>query len=391
MFIGKNLEYVRKLNALSRKELSEKINVSEQAIWQYETKNMMPEINKIYDMTSIFNVKSSYFISEQPEELLINSVDKHSIAFRAKNYKVSTKLLNKQYYQAMYLSNLTNYLFSFVKIPDNIILSLINNLDDLLNGNLESLNKKESIKETAKVVRAKILQDESNEALLFMLEKAGIVIYEKRINDSIDAYSFWSKDQTPFIILGTNKGVAVRRNFDLAHELGHLVLHRHIQFDLLSPEEYKTIEHEADIFASEFLLPEEAFKKDFDQMTKKSNPDYLAVLKEKWYVSIQAIAMRAYYLGLMSSTQYRYFWASLNKKDYKSKEPLDDVIEMSRPVKMNSLLKLYFDRNILTPQKLLNYLKVDETFLNHLAGINLKLFKDYVNENREYNITNLYK
>ena len=70
---------------------------------------------------------------------------------------------------------------------------------------------------------------------------------------------------------------------------------------------------------------------------------------------------------------------------------LDDVIEMSRPVKMNSLLKLYFDRNILTPQKLLNYLKVDETFLNHLAGINLKLFKDYVNENREYNITNLYK
>lgn len=371
MFIGKNLEYLRKLNALSRKKLSEKINVSEQAIWQYETKNMMPEINKIYDMTSIFNVKSTYFISEQPEELLINSVDKHSIAFRAKNYKVSTKLLNKQYYQAMYLSNLTNYLFSFVKIPDNIILSLINNLDDLLNGNLESLNKKESIKETAKVVRAKILQDESN--------------------DSIDTYSFWSKDQTPFIILGTNKGVAVRRNFDLAHELGHLVLHRHIQFDLLSPEEYKTIEHEADIFASEFLLPEEAFKKDFDQMTKKSNPDYLAVLKEKWYVSIQAIAMRAYYLGLMSSTQYRYFGASLNKKGYKSKEPLDDVIEMSRPVKMNSLLKLYFDRNILTPQKLLNYLKVDETFLNHLAGINLKLFKDYVNENREYNITNLYK
>ena len=70
---------------------------------------------------------------------------------------------------------------------------------------------------------------------------------------------------------------------------------------------------------------------------------------------------------------------------------LDDVIEMSRPVKMNSLLKLYFDKNILTPQKLLNYLKVDEVFLNHLAGINLKLFKDYVNENREYNITNLYK
>lgn len=29
MFIGKNLEYVRKFNVLSRKELLEKINVSE--------------------------------------------------------------------------------------------------------------------------------------------------------------------------------------------------------------------------------------------------------------------------------------------------------------------------------------------------------------------------
>ena len=38
MFIGKNLEYVRKLNALSRKRIIRKINVSEQAIWQYETK-----------------------------------------------------------------------------------------------------------------------------------------------------------------------------------------------------------------------------------------------------------------------------------------------------------------------------------------------------------------
>lgn len=41
-------------------------------------------------------------------------------------------------------------------ILDNIILFLINNLDDLLNGNLELLNKKESIKEIVKVVRVKI-------------------------------------------------------------------------------------------------------------------------------------------------------------------------------------------------------------------------------------------
>lgn len=64
---------------------------------------------------------------------------------------------------------------------------------------------------------------------------------------------------------------------------------------------------------------------------------------------------------------------------------------MLRPVRMNSLLKLYFNRNLLVPQKLLNHSKVDGIPLNHLAGISLGLFKDYVNEDREHNMTNLYK
>lgn len=61
-----------------------------------------------------------------------------------------------------------------------------------------------------------------------MFEKVGIVIYEKWINDSIDVYSFWSKDQIFFIILGINKGVVVRRNFDLVYELGYFVLYCYI-------------------------------------------------------------------------------------------------------------------------------------------------------------------
>ncbi|WP_439333717.1 ImmA/IrrE family metallo-endopeptidase [Staphylococcus warneri] len=94
------------------------------------------------------------------------------------------------------------------------------------------------------------------------------------MDNDVDAYSFWSNINIPFIILGSNKGVAVRRNFDIAHELGHLILHRNIQFDMLSNEEYKDLENEADIFASELLLPEEKFTKDFMMLNKKSNPDY---------------------------------------------------------------------------------------------------------------------
>ena len=83
MFIGSNLECVRTLNGYSRKELAEKVSVSEQAIWQYEVKNMMPEINKIYELSNLFNVQTSYFISDQPKILKEKSVEKQTIAFRA--------------------------------------------------------------------------------------------------------------------------------------------------------------------------------------------------------------------------------------------------------------------------------------------------------------------
>ncbi|PTI38031.1 zinc peptidase [Mammaliicoccus vitulinus] len=393
MFIGSNLESIRMLNGLSRKELSEKVDVSEQAIWQYEVKNMMPEINKIYDLSKLFHVKTSYFISEQPDAFKQNSVDKHSIAFRAKSYKVSTKLLNKQHHQANYLSNFTNYLLSYVKSPVMPIFELINQLEDFIMS-ARDMDRIKIVKMCASISREKLLGNNSNNRLLFYLEKSGIMIYEKSIDNEADAFSFWSDSDIPYIALGNNKGVAVRRNFDIAHELCHLLLHRHIEFDILPQDEYKQIEKEADIFAAEFLLPEAEFINDFNNLTKKSNPDHIKLLKEKWFVSIQAIAMRAYYLDLMTDVQYRYFWSSINKKGYKKREPLDEEIKLSKPVKINSLLNFFFKERVITPEYLLEDLKVSSEFLSEMASIDSRLIDKYKEVNRSTNtdvISNLFK
>ncbi|GGI01754.1 helix-turn-helix domain-containing protein [Mammaliicoccus vitulinus] len=393
MFIGSNLESIRMLNGLSRKELSEKVDVSEQAIWQYEVKNMMPEINKIYDLSKLFHVKTSYFISEQPDAFKQNSVYKHSIAFRAKSYKVSTKLLNKQHHQANYLSNFTNYLLSYVKSPVMPIFELINQLEDFIMS-ARDMDRIKIVKMCASISREKLLGNNSNNRLLFYLEKSGIMIYEKSIDNEADAFSFWSDSDIPYIALGNNKGVAVRRNFDIAHELCHLLLHRHIEFDILPQDEYKQIEKEADIFAAEFLLPEAEFINDFNNLTKKSNPDHIKLLKEKWFVSIQAIAMRAYYLDLMTDVQYRYFWSSINKKGYKKREPLDEEIKLAKPVKINSLLNFFFKERVITPEYLLEDLKVSSEFLSEMASIDSRLIDKYKEVNRSTNtdvISNLFK
>nr|WP_237715667.1 ImmA/IrrE family metallo-endopeptidase [Mammaliicoccus vitulinus] len=230
--------------------------------------------------------------------------------------------------------------------------------------------------------------------MLFYLEKSGIMIYEKSIDNEADAFSFWSDSDIPYIALGNNKGVAVRRNFDIAHELCHLLLHRHIEFDILPQDEYKQIEKEADIFAAEFLLPEAEFINDFNNLTKKSNPDHIKLLKEKWFVSIQAIAMRAYYLDLMTDVQYRYFWSSINKKGYKKREPLDEEIKLAKPVKINSLLNYFFKERVITPEYLLEDLKVSSEFLSEMVSIDSRLIDKYKEVNRSTNtdvISNLFK
>lgn len=66
MFYGKNLQIVRMLHGLSRKDLGEKLNVSEQSIWQFEKEMIEPSFENILQMKEILQVKSSFFFEEFP-------------------------------------------------------------------------------------------------------------------------------------------------------------------------------------------------------------------------------------------------------------------------------------------------------------------------------------
>lgn len=50
MFYGQNMKELRILFGMSRKELAEKLNVSQQAIGQYENGDIQPALDKIIQM-----------------------------------------------------------------------------------------------------------------------------------------------------------------------------------------------------------------------------------------------------------------------------------------------------------------------------------------------------
>ncbi|MGL9891925.1 helix-turn-helix domain-containing protein [Enterococcus mundtii] len=54
MFFGEKLQAVRELKGLSRKELADLVNVSEQAIWQYENGYTVPKFEIVNKFKQIF-------------------------------------------------------------------------------------------------------------------------------------------------------------------------------------------------------------------------------------------------------------------------------------------------------------------------------------------------
>nr|WP_212965931.1 ImmA/IrrE family metallo-endopeptidase [Lederbergia ruris] len=253
------------------------------------------------------------------------------------------------------------------------------------------MEREAQINYIAEMARKKIgLPNHSNQNFLFLLEKAGAFVFEKEIGETIDAYSLWSEGDRPYIILGTIKKSAVRRNFDLAHELGHLLLHYKVEFTMQDKKAYRRIENEANDFASAFLLPEEQFIEDCQGIVKKSNPDAYVDLKQKWLVSLQAIAVRAFKLGIIDYQKYRYFYILINKKGYKIIEPLDTDIPVIKPAKVKSILQLLFDKGIYTVSDLMDEFKVDQRFLTTLTGINEVFFDQYrKKEKRSFSVNEL--
>lgn len=389
MFVGKTLTNIRLLNGYTRKQLADMLQLTEQAIWQYENGYLAPKLEVVNELKRIFGVKSKYFytddiLSQQsPEE-----INQNFIAYRA----TTLNSIQKTQYEAKHLE----FINAFLKVieqnlsfPKNHIYDLREKVIGIISD--DSYERREKIIHAANYAREYLgLSNIGNSNLLFVLEKKGTFIFEKAIGEKIDAYSVWSESGRPYIILGNIKKSAVRRNFDLAHELGHLLLHYKVEFSSLDKKSYREYENEANLFAAFFLLPEKAFKADFLSLTKTSNPDSYVEMKKKWFVSIQALARHASSLDLLSYQQYRYFNMMINKKGYRIIEPLDTELKVARPGKVKSILQLLFENGRITLNSLLNTFSVDKEFLSKLLGIEDAFFNMHmVNTTKRFDITDL--
>lgn len=184
-----------------------------------------------------------------------------------------------------------------------------------------------------------------------------------------DACSNWS-DGRPYVFLTADKDVAVRSRFDLAHELGHLVLHRIEKGMLEDKKLLKTIEKEANHFAGAFLLPRETF----GSQIVSTSLEYFIQLKKMWKVSIAAMIYRCEDLGILSKYQTSYLWRQLAARGLKRHEPLDDILQPEEPTLLKDAAELLVTEKVVTPEKMVYDIALPLKEICGLCNVNESLF-----------------
>ena len=148
--------------------------------------------------------------------------------------------------------------------------------------------------------------------VLHLLEAHGVRVFclPEHLVD-IDAFSF-RMSGTSIVVVNTRKS-GERGRFDLAHELGHLVLHS--DYDLPRGRER---ELEANRFAAAFLMPEQDV---LAAGLRNAGVEAVVSAKHRWGVAAMALTHRLHELGITSDWTYTATCRRLSQMGYRSSEP----------------------------------------------------------------------
>lgn len=180
--------------------------------------------------------------------------------------------------------------------------------------------------------------------LALAAESAGVIIVREETGiAAIEGLSSWSDLLSrPIVLLSADKANAFRSRFDLAHELGHLILHKRIpRAD--ERDRYNQMERQAHQFAGALLLPAETFAK---EVRVPTNLDNLLILKQRWGVSVAAMLMRLHVLGLLSDDEKLLLFKRRSARWGSKAEPGDDKWEPEVPRLMRRTVELLIGEGV---------------------------------------------
>lgn len=335
-FNGERLKLARIYRNMTASELADKIGVSRQAVLQYEKNESKPKLETEFTIITTLHFPRDFFYMDN-----LNMVPVENTFFRA--LSTTKKIdLQTQEEKTKFIVYIYEFLNNYFNYPQLDLPKIDIDID---------LNNKDNIEDIANNVRNYWgLGFQPIENMVNLLENKGIIVSTLNINNKkIDAFTQVheiNNKEKYCVVLSNDKQSVARRNFDAAHELGHIILHKNIEkLEELSSEEQKKLEDQANDFAAAFLLPQNAF---FNDLKDPLNLEYYKELKKKWKVSIAAMVMRARQLGRINNSKYVDLVKSMNYRKWRTREPLDNQWKLQETILFKKSIDMLKNSNILS-------------------------------------------
>ena len=335
-FNGERLKLARIYRNMTASELADKIGVSRQAVLQYEKNESKPKLETEFTIITTLHFPRDFFYMDN-----LSNVPIENTFFRA--LSTTKKIdLQTQEEKTKFIVYIYEFLNKFFNYPQLDLPEIDINID---------LNNKEIIEDIAMKVRNYWgLVNQPIENMVNLLENKGIIVSTLNVGKkTIDAFTqvhIINNKEKYCVVLSNDKQSVARRNFDAAHELGHIILHKHIEkLEELSSEEQRKLEEQANSFAAAFLLPKNEF---FNDLKDPINLEYYKELKKKWKVSIAAMVMRARDLGRINNSQYVKLVKTMNYRKWRVREPLDNQWKLQETILFKKSIDMLKNSNILS-------------------------------------------
>ncbi|MFW5650590.1 MAG: helix-turn-helix domain-containing protein [Acetivibrio ethanolgignens] len=342
-FNGERLRIARTWRGYSAIQLAEKIGVNRQTISMYENGKLdNPEFSTIQKFSETLEFPIKFFLEDVKIEVEESATYFRSLLTTNKKYRIEQE--DKIKFIAVIYNMMNEYLdFKSLNLPQ-------------IPRNTTPQKAAEMLREHWKIGNKPI------DDIVYLVESNGLIVTDFATSTGdVDAFSHkivCGEKETYLIGYSQNKKTAARIHFDIAHELGHILLHNwNEDLENIDKEDFKDIEQEAHLFASAFLLPEKEFSEDVRPYT--TNLAYYAELKKRWKVSIAAMIRRAKDLGIISNDDYSKLMRNMQKQGIRKVEPLDDELRTAEPSLLRQAIKILFEENVFTPSEFLEELSTE--------------------------------
>lgn len=304
MIYGARVKQARELRGMTQEVLAAKIRRDQSLIAHIENGMKEPSPEVLEEISAITNLPTSFF--SKPAEVQLPG---GSLLWRA-HASISRKEATEALRYADVVFSLGVHLIQKVA-PLPITISV----------------RKERPEEAARHTRMSLGLEPTTPIprLIRTLESAGVWVLPIPALQGRDAFSVWADVAgTDIPVMAVSVGQpGDRLRYNVAHELGHLVMHKTLP--MKTPGE---IEEEANHFASEFLAPQNAMTQELKAPLTLTR---VARLKPKWGISMQALIRRANDLHIISERQYRYLFQQLSAKGWRIAEPPNLNVPVEKP------------------------------------------------------------